>query len=98
MAARGAGHRLPAMVTELLVNLYRLHPDDAPVSYDAAARVILLEHGAVEIRRAEQAEDATIAADGAAAKNRKLRNERRRTLPSRLPVRLGLRRRQQGRN
>ena len=73
VAARGAGHRLPAMVTELLVNMYRLHPDDAPVSYDAAARVILLEHPALQRRRDEEVEEAAIAAAEAAAENRKLR-------------------------
>lgn len=69
--ATASEDRLPAMAGELIRNLYRV--EDAPRTYGAAARTILLEHVAVEIRRAEQAEEAAQAATEAAAENRKLR-------------------------
>jgi hypothetical protein len=72
-AASGAAHRLPSMVTELLGNLYHLHPDDVPRTYQDAARSILLNHGAVEARRAEEEELSEITKWEAAVEDRRLR-------------------------
>ncbi len=72
-AASGAAHRLPSMVSELLGNLYHLHPDDVPRTYQDAARSILLNHGAVEARRAEEAELAAVTKWEAAVEDRRLR-------------------------
>jgi hypothetical protein len=52
--ASASEDRLPAMAGEMLRNLYRL--TDAPVSYGAAARTVLLEHHALQARRDEEEE------------------------------------------
>jgi hypothetical protein len=71
-AAKGAGNRLPAMISELLANLYHLHADDVPRTYASASKAILLNHPALELRRDFEREEAEIAAAEAATEQRKL--------------------------
>lgn len=86
-AARGAGHKLPSMVGDMIVALYTL--DDAPRTYEAAAKVILLGHPALELRRAEQAEEAAMAAAEAEMEQRRISAERKRQAAGLPPVRIG---------
>lgn len=70
-AGVGSTDRLPAMAGEMLSALYMA--TEPPRSYGDACRMILLEHGAVEARRAEQAEEAALARREAEAEERRLR-------------------------
>lgn len=58
-AASASVDCLPAMTSEALRALYAVA--DAPVSYGAAARLILTSHREVELRRVEQVEEAALA-------------------------------------
>lgn len=71
-AAVGSTDKLPGTVVDMLQSLYMT--PEPPRTYGAACRLILLEHSAVEVRRAEQAEEAAIARREAEAEERRLRS------------------------
>ena len=88
-AAKGEGNRLPAMISELLANLYHLHADDVPRDYASASKTILLNHPALELRRDFEREEAEIAAAEAAMEQRKLTAQARAEAAGLPPPHLG---------